>query len=101
MASRSTPETASLPLPQRALALQTLATGQAHQFLNPVKKINEGQDVQSFLVSRAYNDIMTFLFQLNVAMYPQKITKKDLSVTSKTWEIDSGDNFYTESIRNQ
>src|SRR5947207_9263317 len=99
MASRSTQETATLPPSGRAVMLQVLTTGQTHRFLNPVKKINEGQDVHSFLVSRAYSDIMTFLFQLNAAMYPQKITTKDLSVTSKTWEVDSGDNLYTEPIR--
>ncbi|MCJ1395627.1 Serine/threonine-protein phosphatase 2A activator 1 [Xylographa bjoerkii] len=41
-----------------------------HRFIVPVKKINTGQDVSTFLVSRAYHDLMTFLMQLNKAMFP-------------------------------
>ena len=42
-----------------------------HTFVAPVKKINEGQDVSNFLVSKAYNDIITFLLQLNRTLFPR------------------------------
>ena len=41
-----------------------------HTFAVPVKLINEGHDVSTFLVSQAYGDIMTFLMQLNRSMFP-------------------------------
>jgi serine/threonine-protein phosphatase 2A activator len=41
-------------------------------FFEPVKKINDGDDVQHWLRSKAYSDIMTFLLQLNHAMFPPK-----------------------------
>jgi len=39
-------------------------------FRLPVKKIHDGEDVQTWLTTRAYVDIMTFLPQLNIAMFP-------------------------------
>lgn len=43
-------------------------------FIEPVKRINEGQDVSTFLISKAYHDVTTFLVQLNRAMFPKAIT---------------------------
>lgn len=50
--------------------LQVLDPAVSYTFSNPVKKINEGQDVSHFLVSKAYSDIITFLLQLNRSMFP-------------------------------
>jgi len=57
----------------------------AHHFLEPVKKINEGEDVQFFLTSKAYKDIVTWILMLNVAMFPRKCS--DGTVT--TWPTGS------------
>ena len=50
---------------------------EAHMFSKPSKRINEGQDVESFLVSQAYRDITIFLVQLNRAMFPRQTTTSD------------------------
>ena len=50
--------------------LKCLDRSQPHTFLKPVKRINEGQDVLLFHVSEGYRDIITFLSQLNHAMFP-------------------------------
>lgn len=63
---------------------------EAHTFIQPVKRINEGHHVSRFLMSRAYHDIIVFVLQLNRSMYPC-ITRD--SKTSKqviqSWELDS------------
>lgn len=51
-------------------SLAALDPSKEHTFTVPVKKINEGHDVPTFLTSRAYVDIMTFLMQLNRSMFP-------------------------------
>lgn len=51
-------------------------------YLAPLKKINEGHDVSNFLQSKAYHDIMSFVLQLNRAMFP-------------TFEQDDGTNSIT------
>lgn len=53
-----------------APSFAVLDKSQPHTFISPLKKINEGHDVPAFLTSRAYGDIMTFLLQLNHAMFP-------------------------------
>ena len=55
-----------------ATQLSTLDPGIPHIFIEPTKRINEGQDVSRFLVSSAYGDITLFLVQLNRAMFPRK-----------------------------
>lgn len=42
-----------------------------HEFVKPVKKINEGQDVSHFLTSKAYSDICAFVLQLDLAVCPR------------------------------
>ncbi|MCJ1405426.1 Serine/threonine-protein phosphatase 2A activator 1 [Xylographa trunciseda] len=54
----------------KSFGLEKLDNSIQHKFIVPVKKINTGQDVTTFLVSRAYYDLMTFLMQLNKAMFP-------------------------------
>jgi serine/threonine-protein phosphatase 2A activator len=53
----------------------------SHQFLEPVKKINEGQDVDHFLSSKAYKDIVSWLLMLNASMFPG--ASKDGSAATK------------------
>ena len=43
-----------------------------HAFKIPVKKINESHDLPNFLASDGYQDIITFLSQLNYAMFPRQ-----------------------------
>jgi serine/threonine-protein phosphatase 2A activator len=50
--------------------LAVLDTNASHGFIVPCKRINEGQDMSTFLTSMAYRDIMTFLMQLNHSMFP-------------------------------
>lgn len=61
------PSKADMPL------LQVLPSTAEHAFEVPVKRIHESKDVVHFLTSKAYCDIMTFLLQLNRAMFPTKI----------------------------
>ncbi|KAG7007633.1 hypothetical protein G7Y79_00009g027420 [Physcia stellaris] len=51
-------------------SLATLDPSEEHTFTAPIKRINEGHDVSTFLASHAYVDIMTFLMQLNRSMFP-------------------------------
>ncbi|KAJ5495694.1 Serine/threonine-protein phosphatase 2A activator 1 [Penicillium diatomitis] len=70
-------------LPVRVLAV--LDSSASHDFIQPIKRINESQDVSAFLTSKAYSDIMTFVLQLNRAMFPSKL--EDGSVQS--WPLGS------------
>ncbi|KAF1925064.1 Phosphotyrosyl phosphatase activator [Didymella exigua CBS 183.55] len=72
-----------------APTLTVLDLTQGHAFQTPKKCINDGDDVTYFLSSKAYADIMTFIFQLNTAMIPRKITKKESGTASvKEWSLD-------------
>ena len=53
-------------------SLAVLNPSAKHLFITPSKKINEGHDVSTFLMSQAYTDIMTFIMQLNRSMFPTK-----------------------------
>lgn len=72
-----------------APSLGLLSHTQPHTFITPLKRINEGQDVSGFLISKAYGDIMTFLLQLNRAMFPSYIP--DVSTSGQrrvqTWDL--------------
>jgi serine/threonine-protein phosphatase 2A activator len=57
--------------PSRAPMLKTLDRSKTGAFHSPVKRINDGDDVEFWLSSKAYSDIMTFLLQLNFAMFPK------------------------------
>lgn len=57
--------------------LTILDSKQAHSFVVPVKCINEGHDLQKFLVSTAYHDIMVFVAQLNRAVFPRHLTASE------------------------
>lgn len=62
----------------------------AHPFAVPIKQINEGHHVSTFLASRAYHDILTFLMQLNGAMFPRHMQGSDEGLARvQIWELDS------------
>jgi serine/threonine-protein phosphatase 2A activator len=78
--------------PVRILEILDLSHG--HAFITPVKKIHEGHDVPAFLTSRAYSDIMTFLLQLNRAMFPRKVAG-----TVQSWPLNSDAVEFSEPVR--
>jgi serine/threonine-protein phosphatase 2A activator len=63
-------------------ALTILDPSTPHDFAIPSKRINEGEDVQTWLTTYAYTEIMTFLLQLNASMFPRKITDSQKIQTS-------------------
>ncbi|KAL1998289.1 hypothetical protein VTN02DRAFT_6460 [Thermoascus thermophilus] len=65
--------------------LETLDPGREHTFAAPSKRIHDGADVATFLTSRAYRDLMTFILQLNRAMFPAR--RPDGTV--QPWPLDS------------
>ena len=75
--------------------LPNLDPSVGHPFVEPSKKINESQDVSSFLCSKAYGDIMTFLLQLNRSMFPTK----SLDGSVRTWPLNSGAVEFSAAIR--
>jgi serine/threonine-protein phosphatase 2A activator len=80
--------------PSQAPVLEVLPKDASHSFQVPAKRINDGDDVTFFLASRAYADIMTFLFQLNTAMIPRKINKEEKGNTEpsvKEWRLNDPD----------
>lgn len=52
--------------------LERLSINAAPAFTTPSKQINDGDDLTFFLSSTAYRDLMTWLLQLNRAMFPRK-----------------------------
>lgn len=46
--------------------------GPAEEYIEPVKRIHDGADVQFFLQSQGYHDITTFILQLNRSLVPRK-----------------------------
>lgn len=65
-----------------------------HTFVVPAKKIHDGGDVQTFFTTKAYRDIMTFLLQLNRAMFPRKIEN-----TVQVWQLNSHEVEFSEPVR--
>ncbi|KAF9889236.1 Serine/threonine-protein phosphatase 2A activator 1 [Aspergillus nanangensis] len=75
--------------------LPTLDPSAGHTFIEPCKRINEGEDVSEFLCSKAYVDIMTFLLQLNRSLFPTKLS--DGSV--QTYPLNSEAVEYSAPVR--
>lgn len=75
--------------------LPTLDPSVSHAFAEPRKTINESQDVSTFLTTKAYVDIMTFLLQLNRSMFPTKFP--DGSVHA--WPLNSGATEFSVPVR--
>lgn len=86
-------------LPKSTPRLETLDGNEPFTFVIPVKKINDGHDVPAFLTSRAYSDIMTFLLQLNYAMFPNRIPSlKGNSDNIQTWELDKSAITFSDTV---
>ncbi|KAF2804698.1 phosphotyrosyl phosphatase activator [Mytilinidion resinicola] len=69
--------------------LKLLDNKTEHKFALPAKCIHDGEDVSFFLTTKAYSDIMTFLFQLNASMFPRKATQEDsVSQTVEAWKLN-------------
>lgn len=81
--------------------LGTLSDQQAHVYATPLKKINEGQDVTRFLVSKAYRDIMAFVLQLNRAMFPTLAQNAEggSGHAILSWELGSSHVVLSDSVR--
>lgn len=72
-----------------APTLQVLDQSMGHAFAIPSKRIHHGDDVSFFLASRAYADIMIFIFQLNTSMIPRRVSESDGDAeTAKVWRLD-------------
>ncbi|CAO2647697.1 Nn.00g086190.m01.CDS01 [Neocucurbitaria sp. VM-36] len=72
-----------------APALQLLDAQHGHAFAVPAKRIHDGDDVSFFLASKAYADIMTFIFQLNTSMLPRAIKReKEGTASTKEWRLN-------------
>lgn len=52
--------------------LERLADDTDLSFITPSKRINDGDDLTFFLSSTAYRDLMTWLLQLNRAVFPHR-----------------------------
>ncbi|KAF1936390.1 PTPA-domain-containing protein [Clathrospora elynae] len=78
--------------PSAAPTLETISPKEGYSFAVPAKRIHDGNDVTFFLASRAYADIMTFIFQLNTAMLPRRIKHQDQGTESvKEWKLNDPD----------
>ena len=65
----------------------------------PVKKINEGLDVSTFLISQAYTDIMTFLMQLNRSMFPAATDPESERTGSAAQHLPPNEALFSDTIR--
>lgn len=68
-----------------------------HEFIKPVKQINDGPDVAKFLSSKAYRDIGIFVLQLNRAMCPRRSVGDDGKDKIQTFQI--GSEYETQPVR--
>ena len=81
--------------------LQVLDRKADHAFKLPVKCIHDGEDVSFFLATKAYADIMTFIFQLNAAMMPRKILEEETkSEAVRAWTLQDSDTSDRDVIKN-
>ncbi|KKY15763.1 putative serine threonine-protein phosphatase 2a activator 1 [Phaeomoniella chlamydospora] len=68
----------------REAQLEILDPSIPHAFVTPTKKIHDGPDVNFFLTSLAYRDIVTFTLQLNRSLIPRKLEGR-----TQTFELGS------------
>ncbi|KAL4869510.1 hypothetical protein BDV12DRAFT_82334 [Aspergillus spectabilis] len=80
--------------PSQARVLRKLDSA-GHNFIQPTKRIHESQDVNEFLSSRAYVDIMTFLLQLNRSLFPTKLSNGRI----QTWPLNCEAVEYSAPVR--
>ncbi|KZF21000.1 phosphotyrosyl phosphatase activator [Xylona heveae TC161] len=70
-----------------------------HTFIQPTKRINDGQDIANFLTSEAYHDIVTFLMQLNASMFPTVIpTPEGEKNHIQTWEAGTNAVVFSNTV---
>ncbi|KAL1629942.1 Serine/threonine-protein phosphatase 2A activator 1 [Diplodia seriata] len=69
---------------QAIRSLKQLDLDAPHEFALPKKQINDGEDVSFFLTSTGYADIMTWLLQLNAAMFPKRTAS-----SYEAWQLNS------------
>ncbi|CAE7212816.1 Serine threonine-protein phosphatase 2A activator [Pyrenophora teres f. teres] len=76
-----------------APVLDVIDKDAGHDFQLPAKRIHDGDDVTFFLASRAYANIMTFIFQLNTSMIPRKVESKEQGKDTayKEWTLNDPD----------
>ena len=80
--------------------LSILDASKPHTFIDPQKNINEGSDVSAFLTSEAYGDIMTFLLQLNRAIFPSNIQVSNSNQKrDQIWELGSPHVIFSDTVR--
>lgn len=93
------PNMAGSRLPPQSLKI--LGSNTDHTFVLPIKRINDGDDVSFFLASKAYTDIMTFIFQLNASMFPRKIQNEgNHSAVSHEWKLQDSDVSFPPAVQN-
>ncbi|KAF2257902.1 Phosphotyrosyl phosphatase activator, partial [Lojkania enalia] len=83
--------------------LEILAHKDKHSFLVPTKRINDGDDVTFFLASKAYADIMTFIFQLNASMFPRRVKgigRDPDSESVKEWKLHDPEMAFPPAVQN-
>jgi serine/threonine-protein phosphatase 2A activator len=84
------------PLP---LYLERVDDKVPHNFVAPTKQINSGQDVSTFLTSKAYRDITQFVLQLNRAVFPKIISGTGTGQNSfQSYEIGSSSVQFSETV---
>lgn len=81
-----------------SLFLQRLDLAAQHIFEKPSKRINDHEDVSTFLSSLAYRDIMAFILQLNRSMIPSKSIENGRPKI-QTWTLDSDTIDFSEPVR--
>lgn len=79
---------------QKRPALDRLDQSIPHAFFPPAKRINEGQDVSFFLCSKAYTEIVTFLLQLNISMFPIM----DRTGNMEVWDLGTSTVHFSETV---
>ncbi|KAK5166822.1 Serine/threonine-protein phosphatase 2A activator 1 [Saxophila tyrrhenica] len=58
--------------------LERLPASAEHTFSSPSKRINDGDDLQFFHTSTAYQDLVTWLLQLSRSMFPTRESGSDV-----------------------
>jgi serine/threonine-protein phosphatase 2A activator len=79
--------------------LEILSPDKTHCFQVPSKKIHDGADVAFWLTTFAYTDIMTFILQLNVSMFPRR-PSDSTSGEIETWELNGQNLIYSPTVQN-
>ncbi|KAL9094952.1 MAG: hypothetical protein Q9165_002902 [Trypethelium subeluteriae] len=74
----------SMESEEESQGLRILSPEAGHSFIQPAKRIHDGEDVSFFLSSKAYTDLTTFLLQLNASMFPRK---DESSTNIYSWEV--------------